>query len=125
MYEQINTQFANFSKQFADSALKANAIALANAERLFGLQVKTAEAQFNSAIEFFGEAVEVRDFEAARSFFPKGVEWAKASAERFIAAGQEGFGQSMKTGEAIAELVRGSFDFDVARPAAKASRAAK
>ena len=61
MYEQFNSQFVNFGKQFADSALKANALALQNAERLLGLQVKTVESQLNANVGFFNEAIEATE----------------------------------------------------------------
>ena len=32
MFEQINSQFVSFTKQFADSAIKANSLALQNIE---------------------------------------------------------------------------------------------
>ena len=54
MYEQINSQFMNFGKQFAESALKANTLAFQNAERLLGLQLKTIEHQMNANVSFFG-----------------------------------------------------------------------
>ncbi|HRY00237.1 MAG: phasin family protein [Rhodanobacteraceae bacterium] len=123
MYEQFNSQFVNFGKQFADSALKANALALQNAERLLGLQVKTVESQLNANVGFFNEAIEATDFETAKAVWPKGVQLVKESAERFVAAGQEGLGQSIKTSEAIAELVRGSFPFEVPAAGARATKA--
>lgn len=122
MYEQFNSQFVNFGKQFADSALKANALALQNAERLLGLQVKAVESQMNANAGFFSEAVEANDFESAKAVWPKGVQLIKESAERFVAAGQEGLGQSMKASEAIAELMRESFSFDAPTGTARASK---
>ncbi|MCB1561481.1 MAG: phasin family protein [Xanthomonadales bacterium] len=122
MYEQFNSQVVNFGKQFADSALKANALALQNAERLLGLQVKTVESQLNANVGFFNEAIEANGLEGAKAVWPKGVQLVKESAERFVAAGQEGLGQSIKASEAIAELMRASFPFE-APVAARAGKA--
>lgn len=110
MFEQINSQFVNLNKQYADAAIKANSLALENFERLVGLQLKTVENRVAAAMAFAGEAAEVRDFESARAFWPKGVQLMKESAEQFYGVSQEAFGQSLKTSEAIGELVKGSFD---------------
>lgn len=110
MFDQINPQFATLTKQFADSALKANSLALANFEQLVGLQLKTVESRVNATVAFFGEAAEVRDMEAAKAFFPKGINLARESAEQFYGVGQEAMGQTLKTSEAIGALVRNQFE---------------
>jgi len=127
MYEQIHSQFVNYSKQIADAALKVNALALQNVERVIGLQVKTVESRVNAAIGLFGEAAEASDFDSAKAIWPKGVQFAKESAEQMVAVGQEVFGYNLKTTEAIAELVRGSIEVagQAAERAAKPARAAK
>jgi len=110
MFEQINSQFVTLTKQFADSALKANSLALQNFEHAVGVQLKTFEAGVSSAVAFFGEAAEVRDLEGAKAIFPKGVQLVKQSSEQFYNAGQEVLGQSLKTGEAIGQLYKAQFD---------------
>lgn len=126
MFEQVNAQFASYTKQFADVALKANALAVENFERLVGLQVRTFEESVNDTVAFIGEASAVRDFETAKAFWPKGVALAKASAERFAAVGQEAVGQSIKTSEAMGQLVKANFDAvnDGLAKTAKAAKAA-
>ena len=110
MFEQFNSQFVNATKQFADSALKANSLALQNFEHAVGVQLKTFESGVSSAVAFFGEAAEVRDLEGAKAIFPKGVQLVKQSSEQFYNAGQEVLGQSLKTGEAIGQLYKAQFD---------------
>ena len=110
MFEQINSQFVTLTKQFADSALKANSLALQNFEHAVGVQLKTFEAGVSQAVAFMGEAAEVRDIEGMKTIFPKGVQLVKQSGEQFYNAGQEVFGQSLKTGEAIGQLYKAQFD---------------
>jgi Phasin protein len=110
MFEQINSQFVTLTKQFADSALKANSLALQNFEHAVGVQLKTFEAGVSQTIAFMGEAAEVRDLEGVKSIFPKGVQLVKQSSEQFYNAGQEVLGQSLKTGEAIGQLYKAQFD---------------
>ncbi len=52
----------------------------------------------------------MRDFEAARAFFPKGVQLAKENAEKLYATGQEVFGVTLKTTEALGALAKGSLE---------------
>ncbi len=106
MYEQIQSQMMNMSKQFANAALQANTLALQNAQQLIGLQFKTLEERLNANVTFFGQASEARDIEDLKTIMPKGLELAKEHAERFAAVGQEMIAAQVKTGQAIAELVK-------------------
>jgi hypothetical protein len=110
MYEQIQSQMIQLSKQFANVALQANTLALQNAERLFGLQFKTLEERLNANVAFFGQASEARDIEDLKTIMPKGMELAKEHAERFAAVGQEMIASQLKTNQAIAELVKGQVE---------------
>jgi len=110
MYNQINSDFVSLTKQFADSALKANSLALANFEQLVGLQLKTVESRVNATVAFFSEAAEVRDIEGARAIMPKGVNLVRESAEQFYGVTQEALGQTLKASEAIGTLVKGQFE---------------
>jgi len=110
MFEQINTQFANATKQFADAALKANSLAFQNFERAMGVQLRTYETNVNATVAFLGEASEVRDLEGVKAIFPKGVALVKSSTEQFYNAGQEVFGQTMKTNEAIGQLYKAQIE---------------
>jgi len=111
MFEQFNNkQFVNFSKQFADTAFKAHGLAISGIERAVDLQLKAFENRLAATVEFFGEAGEVRDIEAARKFFPKSVSLAKTSAENAYATTQQIVDLTLRTNEAIGELVKGSFE---------------
>jgi len=126
MYDQINTQFASSTKQFAENALKAQQLAFEGFERVLGLQLKSFEQQVGATLSFIGEAAEVRDFEAAKAFFPKSVSLIKDSAEQLYSTSQEVLGQTLKTNEALTQLVKAGFDTanESVVKAAKASKVA-
>jgi len=110
MFEQINTQSLALGKSYADTFVKAQTIALEGFERITDLQIKTLEDRVNAAVQFWTEATDVRDFEAARAFWPKSVQLAKENAEKLYATSQEVFGVTLKTTEAIGALAKGSFE---------------
>jgi hypothetical protein len=110
MFEQFNNPFVNATKQFADSAMKANSLAFQNFERAVGVQLKTFESGVNATVAFFGEASEVRDLEGVKAIWPKGVALVKSSSEQFYNAGQEVFGQTLKTSEAIGQLYKSQLE---------------
>ena len=110
MYEQINNQFLTFGKSFADNAFKAHSLAVEGLERITDLQLKTLENRVNATVEFWSEATEVRDFDALKSFWPKGVNLVKETSEKLYANGQEVFGVSLKTAEALGQLAKGNFE---------------
>ena len=110
MYEQINTQVLAMSKNFADAAFKAHSVAVEGLERIADLQLKTLENRVSATVEFWSEAAEVRDFDALKSFWPKGVNLMKETTEKLYANGQEVFGLTLKTTEALGQLAKGSFE---------------
>ena len=110
MFEQINAQSMAFGKTYADAFVKAQTVALEGFERITDLQIKTLEDRVNAAVQFWSEDAEVRDFEAARNFWPKGVQLAKENAEKLYATSQEVFGVTLKTTEALGALAKGSFE---------------
>lgn len=126
MYDQINAQFTASTKQFADNALKAQQLAFEGLERVVGLQLKTVEQQLGATFAFLGEAAEVRDFEAAKAFWPKSVALMKDSAEQLYSVSQEVFGQTLKTSEALGQLAKAGFEAanEGVVKAAKTSKAA-
>jgi len=97
MYEQINTQVLAMSKSFADAAFKAHSVAVEGLERIADIQLKTLENRVSATVEFWSEAAEVRDFDALKSFWPKGVNLMKETTEKLYANGQEVFGLTLKT----------------------------
>lgn len=110
MFEQINNPFAGNARQFADAALKANSLAFNGFEQLVNLQLKAFEDRFAATAAFIGEASEVRDPEGFKALLPKTVQLAKDNLERAYHVGQEILGQTVKTQEAIAELVKTQFE---------------
>lgn len=125
MYEQIDTkQFIAYGKQFSDAAFKAHGLAIAGFERAVDVQLKTLENRFNAAVDFWTGASEVRDLESAKTLFPKSVQIARDNAETLYAASQELVGITVKTTEAIGDVVRGQYEqvAKTAAPAAKKSR---
>jgi len=110
MYEQFNSQVLALGKSFADTAFKAHSLAVEGFERITDLQLKTLENRVSAAVEFWSEAAEVRDFDGLKAIWPKSVNLIKESTEKFYANGQEVFGVSLKTAEALGQLVKGSVD---------------
>ena len=110
MYEQINTQVLAMSKSFADTAFKAHSLAVEGLERIADLQLKTLEKNVSATVEFWSQAAEVRDFDALKSFWPKGVNLVKETTEKLYANNQEVFGVTLKTSEALGQLAKGSFE---------------
>ena len=104
MYQNINEQFANAQRQFADSAAQVNRLAIENAEKVFGLQLSTFEQNTAAAFAFWGEFAEVRDMDGLKSVLPKGAQVMRENVERTISATQEVMGRTVKTNEAIAQL---------------------
>ena len=110
MYEQINNQALAFSKSFADTAFKANSLAVEGFERITNLQLKTFENRVAAAVEFWSEAAEVRDFDGMKSIWPKSVNLVKETTEKLYANGQEVLNVAVKTGEALGQLAKGSIE---------------
>ena len=110
MSAQINEQFSTFTHQFAAAASRANRLALETAETVFGVQLATFEKNIDATTAFFGELSEIRDAEAFKTVWPKGLQVAKDNAERVAAAGQEVFGLTLKANEAIGQLAKSQFE---------------
>ncbi len=128
MSAQFDNQFSTYTHQFAAAASRANRLALENAETVFGVQLKTIEKNIDATTAFFGELAEVRDLDTYKTLWPKGLQVAKDNAERFVAAGQEVFGLSLKTGEALGQLAKSQFESateSVQASVAKATKSAR
>ena len=110
MSEYFNTQALAFSKSFADAAFKAHTLAVEGLERVTNLNLKALETNVAATVDFLSEAAEVRDFDSLKTIFPKGVNLVKDSAEKLYANGQEVFGVTVKTGEALSQIAKGSFE---------------
>lgn len=110
MYQQINEQFTAASRQFADTAAQVNRLALENAEKVFGLQLSTIEENVNATFAFWGELATVRDLDGLKAVWPKGVQVARDTIERSISVGQEVYGRTIKTNEAIGHIAKGQME---------------
>jgi hypothetical protein len=125
MYQDFNQQFAAASRQFADTAAQVNRLALENAEKVFGLQLATFEENANAAFAFWGEVAEARDFDGLKAVLPKGAQVARENVERAVSTGQEVFGRTLKTNEAIARIAKDQVESASAKVQAKAEEAVK
>ena len=121
----INEQFAKSFTQFADVAAAANRLALENAEKAFGLYAAAMEENANATFAFMGQLVEVRDAEGIKAVWPKGLQAARANAERALGATQEAFASTLKTNEAIGSLAKGQFEQATAQVKAEVEKVAK
>lgn len=105
----MHTPFAAAMRQFAQSALQANALAFQGFEHIVKVQLKSAESSLNSSLAFLSEAADVSDLDAAKAIWPKGAALVKDSTEKFYATSQEVLNQTLKTSEAIGQLFREQF----------------
>ena len=112
---QINEQFANTTRQFADSASQVNRLALENAEKVFALQMAAIQQNVNATFSFLGELAQVRDFDGLKTLMPKGVQVARENVERTISAGQEVLGRTVKTNEAIGQIAKSQIESTTAK----------
>jgi len=125
MYQNINDQFGSATRQFADTASQVNQLALENAEKVFGLQFATIEQSVNATFAFWGELAQVRDIDGLKNVWPKGVQVARENVERAVSTGQEVFGRTVKTGEAIAQIAKGQVESATANAQANAEEVVK
>ena len=125
MYQQFNDQFTKSTRQFADTSAQVGRLALENTEAVFGLQIATLEENMNAAFAFWGELAEVRDFDALKTVWPKGVQVARQNVERSIGTGQEVFGRTVKTNEAIAQIAKTQIESATVQAQAEAEKVVK
>jgi hypothetical protein len=127
MTQQLNTQLFAFTKQFTDSAFKAQSLALKGLETIAGLQLKALEEQSKVSAEFVAEALETRDANGLRSLWEKGTSLNRDNAERSVAISQEILAITQKTAESLNALVqeqRQAANDAVSAPVAAAKKAA-
>jgi len=106
MIEQFNNQFVTVGKQMADNAFRVQSLALQNFEQIAEMQLRVMEDRVGATFAFLGEMAEVRDFDSMRSVWPKGINLARESGEQLYALSQEALNQTLKTSEAIGQLVK-------------------
>ena len=122
---QYNEQFVNATRQFAEAAVEANRLALANAQDIFGLQLAAVEKNATATFAFLGELAEVRDADGFKAVMPKGVQVARENVERAISVGQEVVGRTIKANEAIGQVAKGQFEAATAQAKAEADKVVK
>lgn len=125
MYQNINEQFATATRQFADTAAEVNRLALENAQKVFGLQMAAFEENTSATFAFLGEMAEVRDLDGLKAAWPKGAQVMRENVERSVSTGQEVFGRTLKTNEAIAQIAKGQVESAAAKAQATAEQAVK
>lgn len=125
MYPQFNDQFAKSARQFADTTAQVGRLTLENTEAVFGLQLAAIEENMNATFAFWGELADVRDFDGLKAVWPKGAQVARETVERSIGAGQEAFGRTLKTNEAIAQIAKSQFEIVAATVQADAEKVVK
>src|SRR3546814_17537776 len=79
---QINEQFVNATRQFAEASAEANRLALPNAQDIFGLQLAAVEKNATATFPFFGELDAVPDAVGLKDGRPKGEQVALANSQR-------------------------------------------
>ena len=125
MSYQFNDQFSAYTHQFAAVAARMNRLALENAETMFGVQLRTLEKNVDATTSFLGELVEARDLESYKTLVPKGLQVARDNAERVAAAGQEVFGLTLKTSEALGQMAKSQFEAATEQAQATVAKATK
>ena len=125
MYQQFNEQFAKSTRQFADTTAQVGRLTLENTEAVFGLQLAAIEESMNATFAFWGELADVRDIDGLKAVWPKGVQVARENVERSIGAGQEVFGRTLKTNEAIAQIAKAQFETVAAKVQADVDQVTK
>ena len=106
MYAQLQQQTLNLGKQFAEQSYKAQLTALRGLAEIQGLQVKALEAQVKANLAFVADSLEAREIEDVSALWPKGLDFARNSAEAAYEAGQQALGVAQKTAEQLGELAR-------------------
>lgn len=106
MIETWQKQAFAFGKQFADTAFKAQNAVLKGFEQISDAQLKALQAQTEATAAFVAESADVRDADAARALWNKGLDVARANAEQGYVAGQQVAAVVLKTADALGELAR-------------------
>jgi hypothetical protein len=128
MTQQLNTQVFAYAKQLADSAFKAQSVALKGLEKVAELQIKALEKQAEAASSFISDAFETRDIDGLRSLWEKATAAGRENAERAVAVTQEIIAVTQKTAEsltALAQEQQQAANDAVVVPVKKAAAAAK
>ena len=110
MFEQMSSQILSFSKQFAESVVKANTVAVDHFEKIIDVQLKGFEDRMTTMAELVEGVAVVKSPEEFRAFMPKSIAMIKTVAEKNVALGQEIAGITTRSTENLVSLVKGQFD---------------
>jgi len=110
MFTQLNSQLLSFGKHLTDATFKAHSLTIEGMERIAEMNIKAMETQTNSALAFWSQALEARDFDGLKAMWPRSVNLVRESTENLYHNGQEVLGVSMKTSEALGELAKGAVE---------------
>lgn len=128
MYEQFSQQFINFSRNAADSALKAQQIAADAFAKTVSLQIGLAEERAKANGEFAKTASDVRDADTAKQVWPMGSDLVRENLEKFYGVSKEIMELNLKTAEQLGDLFQTSFETakaETEKAQTKATKAAK
>ena len=106
MYAQWQQQTLDLGKQLAEQSYKAQLTALRGFAEIQDLQVKALEAQVKANLAFVADSLAAREIEDVSALWPKGLDFARSSAEAAYEANQRTLGVAQKTAEQIGELTR-------------------
>jgi uncharacterized protein YfaA (DUF2138 family) len=110
MFEQFQQPLLSFTKQYAQTLVKANEVAVDHFEKLVEMQLKTLENRSNAVADFVEQAAAVKGMEEVRALMPKGVGMVKEHAETMTALGQDLGSLFSKTAEQFVNLAKGQFE---------------
>ncbi|HET6913416.1 MAG TPA: phasin family protein [Rhodanobacteraceae bacterium] len=106
MYAQWQQQTLDLGKQLAEQSYKAQLTALRGFAQIQDLQVKALEAQAKANLAFVADSLAAREIEDVSALWPKGLDFARNSAEAAYEVSQQTLGIAQKTAEEIGELTR-------------------
>jgi hypothetical protein len=110
MFEQMSSQVLSISKQFAETLVNANAVAVDHFQKVMDVQLKNVEDRMNVVAGFVETAATVKSPEEFRALMPKTVSMIKDNAEKSVAVGQEIGGIFTRTSEQLVNLAKGQFE---------------
>lgn len=120
-----NEQVTAATRQFADTAAKINTIAIDSAREIFEAQINALQDRAAATFAFWGEAAQVRDFEAAKNLWPKGVQVARENVESAVATTQDIADKTTKTAEKVGLIAKGQFEAATAKAEEVVKKATK
>ena len=106
MYAQWQQQTLDLGKQLAEQSYKAQLTALRGFAAIQDLQVKALEAQVKANLAFVADTLGAREIEDVSALWPKGLDFARNSAEAAYEVGQQTLGIAQQTAEQLGELTR-------------------